>query len=107
MQSSTTMSTILTAETSGIKKRVSFRSQIDLVAVDGTVNQASLRESDLFGFVDTEGQLGFDYGSYPIHHHDHHHDSYHHDQLIDTDHVHISSYKKLLPRSALDYVKRS
>jgi hypothetical protein len=107
MQRSTTMPTILTTEASGIKKRVSFRSQIDLVAVDGTVNQASLRESDLFGFVDTEGQLGFDYGSYSIHHHHHPHDGYHHDQFMDTDDVHISSYKKLLPRSALAYVKQT
>lgn len=92
------MSTLVrTVGTEVPPKRVSFREHIDLVAIDGTVHRASLHESDLFGYVDTKDQMGFDYGSCSTH--QDHHSRRAEGELI-------SSYRKLLPRSALAYVKR-
>jgi hypothetical protein len=44
-----------------------FREQIDLAAVDRMVDR-SLRQSDPFGFVDMEDQLGLGYGGYYTRH---------------------------------------
>lgn len=89
------------SERSGVFKHVSFQERIDLVAVDGTVDSAYLSESnDLVGYFNTSEQLGFDFRSCSIHDHEGE------EEEDDDESHHVSSYKKLLPRSSLPYLKR-
>lgn len=81
-------------------KHVSFQERIDVVAVDGTVDSAYLSESgDLIGYVNPSDQLGFHFRSCSIHNHES-------EEKDDDESHHVSSYKKLLPRSSLPYLNR-